>query len=138
MSIMGKISFFSKTTDFTDGYTQKSKLDEDPQGKAVDPTHYHGMQACPTKKHLHAVKRIFQYLRGTVNRGLWYSKDFAIALTAFADADHSGWQDVRRSSSRSMKLLRDRLVRWSSKRQKSSAISSTEAKYPAVVLKSFG
>ncbi|GJR54751.1 hypothetical protein Tco_1405272 [Tanacetum coccineum] len=91
-------------------------------------------QACPTKKHLHAVKRIFQYLRGTVNRGLWYSKDFAIALTAFADADHSGWQDVRRSSSRSMKLLRDRLVRWSSKRQKSSAISSTEAKYPAVVL----
>ncbi|GJY94150.1 retrovirus-related pol polyprotein from transposon TNT 1-94 [Tanacetum coccineum] len=74
---------------------EKSKLDKDPQGKAVDPTHYRGMvgtlmylissrpdlvyaicmcawyQARPTKKHLHAVKRIFRYLRGTVNRGLW-------------------------------------------------------------------
>nr|GEU55470.1 hypothetical protein [Tanacetum cinerariifolium] len=73
---------------------EKSKLDEDPQGKTIDPTHYHGMvgtlmcltvsrpdltfivcmcvryQAKPTEKHLHAVKRIFKYLRGIVNRGL--------------------------------------------------------------------
>nr|GEY36714.1 hypothetical protein [Tanacetum cinerariifolium] len=42
-----------------------SKLDEDPQGKAVDPTHYRGMEK-PTKKKLHAVKRIFKYLRGTI------------------------------------------------------------------------
>ncbi|GKD18898.1 hypothetical protein Tco_1208056 [Tanacetum coccineum] len=48
--------------------------------------------------------------------GLWYSKDSAIALTAFADADHAGCQDTRRSTSRSMKLLGDRLVSWSSKR----------------------
>ncbi|GJY49046.1 retrovirus-related pol polyprotein from transposon TNT 1-94 [Tanacetum coccineum] len=92
---------------------EKSKLDEDTQGKAVDPTHYHGMvgtlmyqtssrldlvydvymcaryQARPTEKHLHVVKRIFRYLRGTINRGLWYSKDSAIALTAFADANHA-------------------------------------------------
>ncbi|GJW46820.1 retrovirus-related pol polyprotein from transposon TNT 1-94 [Tanacetum coccineum] len=47
----------------------KSKLDEDTQGKAIDPTHYRGM-AKPTEKHLHAIKRIFKYLRGTVNRGL--------------------------------------------------------------------
>ncbi|GJW24936.1 retrovirus-related pol polyprotein from transposon TNT 1-94 [Tanacetum coccineum] len=93
---------------------EKSKLDEDTLGKAVDPTHYRGMvgtlmyltssrpdlvyvvcmcaryQARPTEKHLHAVKRIFRYLRGTVNRGLWYPKDSAIALTAFADADSRG------------------------------------------------
>ncbi|GJZ85860.1 hypothetical protein Tco_0651199 [Tanacetum coccineum] len=92
---------------------EKSKLDEDTQGKAVDPTHYCGMvgtlmyltssrpdlvyvfcmcaryQAPPTKKHLHAVKRIFRYLRGTVNRGPWYSKDSPISLTAFTDADHA-------------------------------------------------
>ncbi|GJY07257.1 hypothetical protein Tco_0374311 [Tanacetum coccineum] len=73
---------------------EESKMDEDTQGKAVDPTHYRGMvgtlmyliasrpdltfvvcmcawyQAKPTEKHLHAVKRIFKYLRGTVNRGL--------------------------------------------------------------------
>ncbi|GJY47460.1 retrovirus-related pol polyprotein from transposon TNT 1-94 [Tanacetum coccineum] len=135
---------------------EKSKLDEDPQGKAVDPTHYHGMvgtlmyliasrpdltfvvcmcaryQAKPTKKHLHAVKRIFKYLRGTVNRGLWYPKDSSIALTAYADADHAGCQDTRRSTSGSMQLLGDRLVSWSSKRQKSAAISSTEAEYIAL------
>ncbi|GJZ84187.1 retrovirus-related pol polyprotein from transposon TNT 1-94 [Tanacetum coccineum] len=118
---------------------EKSKLDEDTQGKVVDPTHYHGMvgtlmylttsrsdlvyaicmcarnQARPTEKHLHSTKRIFRYLRGTINRGLWYSNDSAIALTAFADADHAGCQDTRRSTSRSMQLLGDRLVSWSSK-----------------------
>nr|GEZ29570.1 retrovirus-related Pol polyprotein from transposon TNT 1-94 [Tanacetum cinerariifolium] len=56
-------------------------------------------EARPTEKHLHAVKRIFRYLRGTVNQGLWYPKDFLIALTAFADADHAGCQDIRRSTS---------------------------------------
>ncbi|GKG08241.1 hypothetical protein Tco_0334073, partial [Tanacetum coccineum] len=59
-------------------------------------------QARPTKKHLHAVKGIFWYLRGTINQGLWYPKDSSIALTAFADADHVGCQDTRRSTSRSM------------------------------------
>ncbi|GJS24147.1 retrovirus-related pol polyprotein from transposon TNT 1-94 [Tanacetum coccineum] len=88
--------------------------------------------AKPTEKHLHAVKRIFKYLRGTVNRGLWYPKDSSIALTAYADADHAGCQDTRRSTSGSMQLLGDRLVSWSSKRQKSAAISSTEAEYIAL------
>ncbi|GJU73298.1 retrovirus-related pol polyprotein from transposon TNT 1-94 [Tanacetum coccineum] len=67
---------------------EKSKLNKDTQGKAVDPTHYRGM-AKPTEKHLHAVKRIFKYLRGTINRGLWYLKDSFIALIAYADADHA-------------------------------------------------
>ncbi|GJZ74932.1 retrovirus-related pol polyprotein from transposon TNT 1-94 [Tanacetum coccineum] len=135
---------------------EKSKLDEDKEGKAVDPSHYRGMigtllyltasrpdlqfaicmcaryQARPTEKHLHAVKRIFRYLKGTVNRGLWYPKDSSITLTAFADADHAGCQDTRRSTSGSMQFLGDRLVSWSSKRQKSVAISSTKAEYIAM------
>ncbi|GKF76523.1 hypothetical protein Tco_0228993 [Tanacetum coccineum] len=135
---------------------EKSKLDEDPKGKVVDPTRYHGIigtlmyltssrpdlvfvmcmsaryQAKPTKKHLHAVKRIFQYLRGTINMGLWYSKDSFIALAAFADADHAGCQDTRKNTSGSMQLLGYRLVSWSSKKQKSTAISSTEAEYIAL------
>ncbi|GKF92183.1 hypothetical protein Tco_0278902, partial [Tanacetum coccineum] len=86
----------------------------------------------PTEKHLNAVKRIFRYLKGTVHRGLWYPKDSSIALTAFADTDHAGCQDTRRSTSESMQLLGDRLVSWSSKRQKSAAISSTEAQYIAL------
>nr|GFA55251.1 uncharacterized mitochondrial protein AtMg00810-like [Tanacetum cinerariifolium] len=89
-------------------------------------------QARPTKKHLHAMKRIFRYLRGTINRGLWYSKDSGIALIAFANADHAVCQDTRRGTSGSMQLLGDRLVSWSSKRHKSTAISSMEAKYIAL------
>nr|GFA08647.1 retrovirus-related Pol polyprotein from transposon TNT 1-94 [Tanacetum cinerariifolium] len=55
--------------------------------------------ARPTKKHVHAVKRIFRYLHGTVHRGLWYPKDSSVSLTAFADADHAGCQDARQSTS---------------------------------------
>nr|GEV18814.1 uncharacterized mitochondrial protein AtMg00810-like [Tanacetum cinerariifolium] len=66
-------------------------------------------QARPTEKHLHVVKRIFRYLRGIVNRGLWYLKDSSIGLTAFLDADHAGCQDTRRSTSGSMQFLGDRL-----------------------------
>ncbi|GKE14713.1 hypothetical protein Tco_1422290 [Tanacetum coccineum] len=106
---------------------EKSKLNEDPQGKAVDPNR--GMIG--TLIYLTSIKRIFRYLRGTINMGLWYSKDSCIALTAFADADHAGCQDTRRSTSRSMQLLDDRLVSWSSKKQKCTAISSTKAEYIA-------
>ncbi|GKG30263.1 uncharacterized mitochondrial protein-like protein, partial [Tanacetum coccineum] len=47
-------------------------------------------------------------------------------------ADHAGCQDIRRSTSGSMQFLGDRLVSCSSKRQKSSAISNTEAEYIAM------
>ncbi|GJZ12550.1 retrovirus-related pol polyprotein from transposon TNT 1-94 [Tanacetum coccineum] len=58
---------------------EKSKLDEDKEGKAVDPSHY----------------RDLSYLKGTYIRELWYPKDSSIALTAFVDADHAGCQDTR-------------------------------------------
>ncbi|GJR19802.1 hypothetical protein Tco_0968329 [Tanacetum coccineum] len=107
---------------------EKSKLDVDPQGKEVDPTRYRRMigslmyltssrpdlvfsvcmcaryQTKPTEMHLHAVKQIIRYLRGTINMGVWYSKDSCIALTAFVDVDHAGCQDTRRSTS-GMSLL---------------------------------
>ncbi|GJY85852.1 retrovirus-related pol polyprotein from transposon TNT 1-94 [Tanacetum coccineum] len=148
---------FSKIIDLVDTpMVEKSKLDEDTQRKAIDPTHYREMvgtlmyltasrpdltfavcmcaryQAKPTEKHLHAIKRIFKYLRGTINRGLWYPKDSFIALTAYVDADHAGCQDTRQSTSGCMQLLGDKLVSWSSKRQKSAAISSTKAEYIAL------
>nr|GEY91758.1 hypothetical protein [Tanacetum cinerariifolium] len=94
------------------------KLDENPLGILVDQTRFHSMvgslmyltasrpdlvfvvcmcagyQASSTKKHLEALKRVFWYLRGTINWGLWYPKDTAMALTAYADADHAGCQDT--------------------------------------------
>ncbi|GJZ38453.1 uncharacterized mitochondrial protein-like protein [Tanacetum coccineum] len=135
---------------------ENKKLDDDLQGKQVDATLYHGMigslmyltasrpdlnyvvclcaryQAKPTEKHLQDVKRIFQYLNGTINMGLWYSKDADMSLIAYADADHTGCQDNRCSTSGSAQFLGDKLVSWSSKKQKSNAISSIEAEYIAL------
>ncbi|GKC13978.1 retrovirus-related pol polyprotein from transposon TNT 1-94 [Tanacetum coccineum] len=68
---------------------EKSKLDEDPQGKAVDPTHYHGMVG--TLMYLTASRPDLTFV---------YPKDSSIALTAYADTDHAGCQDTRGSTSR--------------------------------------
>nr|GEY65193.1 hypothetical protein [Tanacetum cinerariifolium] len=123
------ITFASTNTAVYTPMVEKSKLDEDLQGKPVDATLYHGMirslmyltssrpdliyavclcvryQKKPTGKHLNAVKRIFQYLKGTINMGLWYSKDTNMSLTAYADAYHAGCQDTTRSTSGSAQFL---------------------------------
>ncbi|GJY03571.1 retrovirus-related pol polyprotein from transposon TNT 1-94 [Tanacetum coccineum] len=89
-------------------------------------------EAKPTEKHLNAVKQILQYLKGTINMGLWNSKDTGMSLTAYADADHAGCQDTRYSTLGSAQFLGDKLVSWSSKKQKCTAILSTEAEYIAL------
>nr|GEV34721.1 hypothetical protein [Tanacetum cinerariifolium] len=151
-----KIYSFEYCDQVDTSMVEKSKLDEDTEGKVVDSSHYCGMvgtliyktanrpdlqfaicmyaryQARPTEKHLHAVKRFFRYLRRTVNRGPWYPKDSSVASISFVDADHAGCQDTRRSTSGSLQFLGERLISWSSKRQKSDAISSTEAEYIAL------
>ncbi|GKD63282.1 copia protein [Tanacetum coccineum] len=105
---------------------------------AVDPTLFTRkvgndlLLAKPIEKHLNMVKRIFRYLKGTINMGLWYSKDTDMSLTAYSDADHAGCQDTRPSTSGSAQFLGDKLVSWSSKKQKSTAILSTEAEYIAL------
>nr|GEY50575.1 uncharacterized mitochondrial protein AtMg00810-like [Tanacetum cinerariifolium] len=86
----------------------------------------------PTEKHINTIKWIFRYLKGTINMGLWCSKDTGMSLTAYADAYHAGCQDTRRSTSGSAQFLGNKLVSWSSKKQKSTAISSTKAKYIAL------
>nr|GEU74503.1 copia protein [Tanacetum cinerariifolium] len=107
---------------------EKSKLDEDKKEKAVDPLHYRGSayrkaRTCG-KKDLSIP---------TWNRSsLWYLKDSSVALIAFADVDHTGCQDTRRITSGSVQFLGERFISWSSKRQKSTAISSTEAEYIAL------
>ncbi|GJX26896.1 hypothetical protein Tco_0233192 [Tanacetum coccineum] len=85
--------------------------------------------AKPTEKHLHIVKRIFRYLKETIDMGLWYLKDSCITLISYADADHAGCQDTRQSTSGSAQFLGDKLFSWSSKKQKIIVIFSTEAEY---------
>ncbi|GJX58893.1 retrovirus-related pol polyprotein from transposon TNT 1-94 [Tanacetum coccineum] len=99
------------------------KLDEDPLGIPIDQTRFRSMvgslmyillpekpdlvfavcmcaryQASPTKKHLEVLKRVFRYLRGTINWGLWYPKDTAMALMTYAEADYTGCQGTRRNT----------------------------------------
>ncbi|GKE44718.1 hypothetical protein Tco_1472002 [Tanacetum coccineum] len=64
--------------------------------------------------------------------GLWYPKDSAFELIAFSDADHAGCLDTRKSTSGGIQFLGDKLVRWMSKKQDCTAISSTEAEYMAL------
>ncbi|GJZ84549.1 hypothetical protein Tco_0649888 [Tanacetum coccineum] len=112
----------------------KDKLDLDQNGSPVDATKYCSMigalmyltssrpyivhatylcaryQAMPTEKHLKEVKRILHYLRGTVNMGLWYTKDSGFELTEFSDADYAGCKDTFKSTSGGAQFLGKKLL----------------------------
>nr|GEW31627.1 retrovirus-related Pol polyprotein from transposon TNT 1-94 [Tanacetum cinerariifolium] len=114
----------------------KPKLDADLSGNPVDQTDYRSQigslmyltssrpdivqpicfcaryQSRPTEKHLKEVKRIFRYLRGTINMALWYPKGSSFGLTAFSDVDHAGCIDTRKSTSRGIQFLGDKLISW--------------------------
>nr|GEY22944.1 uncharacterized mitochondrial protein AtMg00810-like [Tanacetum cinerariifolium] len=131
----------------------KDKLDLDQIGTLIDATKYRSMigalmyltssrpdivhatclcaryQAKPTEKHLKEVKRIFFYLRGAVNTGLWYTKDSGFELTGFSDADYVGCKDTFKSTSDEAQFLREKLVSWSSKKQDCMALSTAKAEY---------
>nr|GEW25698.1 retrovirus-related Pol polyprotein from transposon TNT 1-94 [Tanacetum cinerariifolium] len=72
-------------------------------------------QSRPTEKHLEEVKRIFRYLRGTVNMGLWYPKGSSFELTAVSDADHTGCINSRKSTSGGIQFLGENRALWSDK-----------------------
>nr|GEW19932.1 Gag-Pol polyprotein [Tanacetum cinerariifolium] len=131
----------------------KDKFDLDQNGTPVDATKYHSMigaimyltssrpdivhttclctryQAKPTEKHLKEVKRIFRYLRGTINTGLWCSKDSGFELTGFSDVDYAGCKDTFKSTSGGAQFLGKKLVSWSLKKQDCTALSTAEAEY---------
>nr|GEW56934.1 integrase, catalytic region, zinc finger, CCHC-type, peptidase aspartic, catalytic [Tanacetum cinerariifolium] len=83
-----------------------------------------------TEKHLTAVKRIFQYVKDTIQMGLWYPKDIGFELTAFSDLDHVGCLDSLKITSGGIQFLgSDKLVSWSSIKQDCTSMSSAEAEY---------
>ncbi|GJW28919.1 putative ribonuclease H-like domain-containing protein [Tanacetum coccineum] len=83
-------------------------------------------QVTPKVSHLHAVKRIFRYLKHQPKLGLWYPKDSPFHLEAFSDSDYAGDNHDRRSTSGGCQYLGRRLVSWQCKKQTIVAISSTE------------
>nr|GFB14965.1 copia protein [Tanacetum cinerariifolium] len=90
---------------------------------------YAWYQAKPTEKHIKEVKRIFRYLRGTINTGLWYTKDSGFELIGFSDADYAGCKDTFKSTFGRAQFLGEKLVSWSSKKQDCTALSTAEAEY---------
>ncbi|GJW71470.1 putative ribonuclease H-like domain-containing protein [Tanacetum coccineum] len=88
-------------------------------------------QVTPKISHMHAVKRIFRYLKHQPKLGLWYPKDSPFHLEAFSDSDYAGDNHDRRSTSGGCQYLGRRLVSWQCKKQTIVAISSTEAEYVA-------
>ncbi|GKD64549.1 hypothetical protein Tco_1306657 [Tanacetum coccineum] len=130
-----------------------AKIDADLQGTPTDQTKYRSMigrlmylttsrpdiafatfvcaryQTRPTEKHLKEVKRIFRYLRQSINKGLWYSKDSVFELIAYSDADLVRCLDDYKSTLGGLQFLGDKLVSWSSKKQDCTTMSSAEAEY---------
>nr|GEU70956.1 copia protein [Tanacetum cinerariifolium] len=89
-------------------------------------------QEAPKTSHLEAVKRIFRYIKGTTQLGLWYPKETDIETVVYADSDHAGDYVDRKSTSVICTFVGCCLTSWFSKKQTSLAISNTEAEYVSV------
>nr|GEV75916.1 ribonuclease H-like domain-containing protein [Tanacetum cinerariifolium] len=88
-------------------------------------------QVTPKASHIHAVKRIFRYLKGKPHLGLWYPKDSTFDLVAYLDSDYAGASLDRKSTTGGCQFLGYRLISWQCKKQTVVATSSTEAEYVA-------
>nr|GEU81236.1 uncharacterized mitochondrial protein AtMg00810-like [Tanacetum cinerariifolium] len=88
-------------------------------------------QVNPKISHLHAVKRIFRYLKGQPKLGLWYPKDSPFDLVAYTDSDYAGASLDRKSKTGGCQFLGYRLISWQCKKQIVVANSTNEAEYIA-------
>ncbi|GJX21410.1 hypothetical protein Tco_0224087 [Tanacetum coccineum] len=88
-------------------------------------------QVTPKTSHLNAVKRIFKYLKGKPNLGLWYPRESPFDLEAFSDSDYGGSNLDRKSITGGCQFLGQRLISWQCKKQTIVATSTTEAEYVA-------
>ncbi|GKD03079.1 hypothetical protein Tco_1178053 [Tanacetum coccineum] len=131
----------------------ETKLTRDEDGEPFDDTKYRGMigsllyltasrpdimfniclcarfQEAPKTSHLKAVKRIFRYIKGASQLGLWYPKGMGVETIVYADSDHVGHYVDRNSTSGVCTFMGCYLTSWFSKKQTALAISTTEAEY---------
>ena len=83
----------------------------------------------PRKPHLDAARRVLRYAKGTLNYGLFYAYGANVEVCGYTDADWAGSSYDRRSTSGYVFSLGSSAVSWSSKKQTTVALSSTEAEY---------
>ncbi|GJS51109.1 uncharacterized mitochondrial protein-like protein [Tanacetum coccineum] len=88
-------------------------------------------QVTPKVSHLHALKRIFRYLKGQPKLGLWYPKDSPFDLEAYFDGDYVGASLDRKSTTKGCQFFGSRLISWQCKKQTIVGNSTTEAEYVA-------
>ncbi|XP_031265470.1 secreted RxLR effector protein 161-like [Pistacia vera] len=85
----------------------------------------------PSKQHFGAAKRVLRYIAGTMDYGIWYSKVSNFRLCGFTDNDWASSLDDRRSILANVFSLGSGVITWSSKKQATTALSSSEAEYVA-------
>nr|GEW10803.1 putative ribonuclease H-like domain-containing protein [Tanacetum cinerariifolium] len=88
-------------------------------------------QVTPKECHMHAVKRIFRYLKGHPKLGLWYPKESPFDLVAYSDSDYGGATQDRKSTTGGCQFLGRRLISWKCKKHTIVATSIAEAEYVA-------
>nr|GFC59765.1 hypothetical protein [Tanacetum cinerariifolium] len=81
-------------------------------------------QVTPKECHLHAVKRIFRYLKGHPKLGLWYPKESPFDLVTYLDSDYGGATQDRKSTTEGCQFLGRRLISWQCKKQTIVATST--------------
>nr|GEY43442.1 hypothetical protein [Tanacetum cinerariifolium] len=106
------------------------KVEKAMYGLHQAPRAWH--QVTPKECHLHAVKRIFRYLKGHPKLGLWYPKESPFDLVAYSDSDYGGASQDRKSTTRVCQFFGRRLISWQCKKQTIVATSTTKAEYVAV------
>ncbi|GJV69771.1 retrovirus-related pol polyprotein from transposon TNT 1-94 [Tanacetum coccineum] len=107
----------------------KDKLDLDQTGSLVDTTKYRSMIGALMYLTSSRPDIMHATCFGTVNMGLWYTKDSGFELTGFSYADYAGCKDTFKSNSGGTQFLGEKLVSWSSKKQDCTALSTAEAEY---------
>nr|GEX43567.1 putative ribonuclease H-like domain-containing protein [Tanacetum cinerariifolium] len=155
MSSMGELTLFLDGKSASTPIDTKKPLVKDPNGEDVDVHTYRSIigslmyltssrldivfavcacahfQVKPKASHLHAVKRIFRYLKGKPHLGLWYPKDSPFNLVAYSNSDYAGASLDRKSTTEGCQFLGCRLISWQYKKQTVVATSSTKAEYVA-------
>ncbi|MCO5614224.1 hypothetical protein L7F22_068504 [Adiantum nelumboides] len=91
-------------------------------------------KAKPCKSHLDVVRQIMRYVKATVNYGMFYEKNAKLYLYGYTDADWAGDFMDRRSTSGYAFSIGNGMISWSSKKQPTVALSSTEAEYRGAAL----
>nr|GEU80045.1 hypothetical protein [Tanacetum cinerariifolium] len=125
MSSMGELTFFL-------GLQVKQKEDgifisQDKPNIMFEVCACARFQVNPKISHLHAMKRIFRYLKDQPKLGLWYPKDSPFDLVAYTDSDYARASLDRKSTTKGCQFLGCRLISWQCKKQTVVANSITKA-----------